>query len=871
MGWLRVLMDECQPPVRSLGVLARSALRDPAWPKDLVLQSRSLAAVFSKLDRGVDLDWLAERLAVQEVLARLLGCQLGEVQSHLPRAGAAEDGRIRLYDLPYARAVDLRTDRPVPGLPASVLQPSCWAPCWWLAPSGSGRTLAGLFLAARGHARVVDCLDSAVPASVPVDGPLFIELHEPVTWLGELARSSVPLCIAAPFLPEDTGLEPRRFARIDSPLMTDKLRDIVDWAAERLGSGGRLEPRSGLQWLLGEAVPLGLVDTVGSTLGLCGLIDEFGVEELRGKSIAQLVRKFVQLRLERVQARRPDAAWFKHAHRDALGLLADHWLELGELWDQPRSLDQWLGLIPEEMRRGADVEWLRVSLGRVEPAIRMRDIERAARSLPPGAFQLVRLLEELGLLRRLKHNADFWAPGPRWLWLGLFEQARHRLVRASPLAWGEALIRPRTAPSVASALRARARSDGPALVEDLLEFGACEEPGYGAAVEAVFVRAGLGLLEGQELAADAAKDLMLEQLQLTLELTGQLPRPRFGLRWEPGDAEERHGVWLLAALALSEQVETPEALGDSLLCPWAAACPAPGWRDLQNRIHRAMGLAYSRAERWPLAAYALFDRLRSTLGDEGLEGKNTHPLDRPGKVLDEIVHGVLEWESVAPLADDVMGLDALAALAEVRKVAWDEVAQAMWQVWKDQGYPESPLFDAHHPRADLLWKPLLAEQIAEVLAEPGRAAPYYAAFRQEHWQSFVSELSRLDPARLGDVAAWKHLPETYLSRVLAEVGLPPVALEQLWLRFPEALAAEVERRSRGGEASGVDLALVAPAEHTELVLDVLDPESILNLPPEPMQRMRGWLHGCVERLVPGWRKAYALLDAVEQRVRSAGR
>jgi hypothetical protein len=861
-------MDECQPPVRSLGALARAALRDPGWPKDLALQSRSLAAILSKLDRGVELDWLAERVGAQEVIARLLGCQLGELQSHLPRPGQSEEGRIRLYDLPYARALDLRADHPVPGLPAAALQPSSWARCWWFAPSGSGRTMAGQFLAARGHARVVDCLDSARPASLAEDGPLFVELHEPVDWIAGLARAAIPLCVAAPFLPEETGIEPRRFVRIDSPPIAEKLPAIVDWAAERLGSGGRFERRSGLEWLLGDAVPLGLIDTVGSALGLCGLLDEVGVEELRGKPMVELVRKFVELKLERVQTRRPDAAWFKHAHREALGLLADHWLELGELWDQPRSLDQWLEWIPEEMRRGADLQWLRVSLGRVEPTIRMRDIERAARHLPPGAFQLVRLLEELGMLRRLRQNADYWALGPRWLWLGLFEQARQRLVRASPLAWGEALIRPKVAPSIASALRARARSDGPALVEDVLEVGACEEPGYGAAVEAVFVRTGLGLLEGQELAADAAKDLMLEQLQLTAELAGQLPRPRFGLPWEPGGAEERHGVWLLAALAVSEQVETPAALGDSLLCPWAAARPAPGWRDLKDRVHTAMGPAYSRAERWPLAAYALFDRLRATLGDEASEGVGTHPLDRPGKVLDEIAHGVLEWESVAPFADDVMGLDALVSLAELRRVPWEKVAQAMWQVWRDQGCSESPLFLADHPRADRLWKPLLADQVAEYLSEPGRAPPCYAAFGDEHWQSFVRGLPQLDPARLGDVAAWRHLPEMYLSRVLAQGLLPPAALEQLWLRFPGALSAEVAQRLRGAQASAADLALAAPIEHTQALLDVLKPESILNLPPEPMQRMRGWLCECVTRLVPGWRKAYALLDAVEQRVRS---
>lgn len=871
MGWLRALMDEREPPVRSLGLLARNALRDPGWPKDLVLQSRSLAAVFSKLDRGLDLDWLAERLPVQEVLSRLLVCPLSEIQGHLPRSGQTEDGRIRLFDVPYARALDVRTESPMPGLPTEVLEPSSWSRSWWFAPSGSGRSVAGQLLAARGQARVIDCLDRDSPASIHAHGPLYVELHQPAEWLESLVAANHRLCIAAPFVPEDAGLEPGRFARIDASAQTEVLPTVVDWLAQRLGSGGRFEPRAGLEWLLREAVPLGLVDTLGSTLGLCGLLDEVGVEELRGKPLSEIARKFLDLRLRRVQARRPDAAWFKQAHREVLALLVDHWLETGQLWDLPRSLDQWLALVPEEIRRGADVEWLRVSLGQIDPTIRPRDIERAARHLPPGAFQLMRLLEELGMLRRLKSNGDFWALGPRWLWLGLVEQARHRLVRQSPLVWGEALLRPAVAASVASALRERTRTDCSTLVEELLELGSCEEPGYGAAVEAALVRTGIGLLEGQELAADAAKDLLVEQLQLTVELPGALARPRFGLPWEPGQFAARHGLWLLAVLAVSEQVEAPAALRHPLLCPWAEARVARGWRDLQDRILAAVELAHARRERWALAAYALFDRLRSLLGDSGSEGTLAHPLDRPGRVLDEIVHGVLEWESVEPFTDELAGLDALAFLAELRAIAWETVAQAIWHAWKAVGRPPSALFSPDHPRADSLWKPLAAGDIAEYLAEPGRPAPHYAAFGEPHWQAFVDGLRAHDAARLADTALWQYLPEIHVARVLSDAVLGPKALRQLWGRFPEDVARRFAQSLREGELKAVDLALAAPREHTGRVLDALEPELILNLSSEAMQRMRIWLHDGVEQLSPGWRRAYALLDTVEQRVRSGSR
>jgi hypothetical protein len=55
MGWLRDLMTGAKPPVRSYGELARSVLKTRHWPDSPKPQPRSLAALFSKLDRQQEL------------------------------------------------------------------------------------------------------------------------------------------------------------------------------------------------------------------------------------------------------------------------------------------------------------------------------------------------------------------------------------------------------------------------------------------------------------------------------------------------------------------------------------------------------------------------------------------------------------------------------------------------------------------------------------------------------------------------------------------------------------------------------------------------------------------------------------------------
>src|SRR5262245_5601474 len=80
VGWLRQLMDLAGPPIDGYGELARRALAHPEWPADTQPRARSLAALFSKLDRGIELEWLADRDAAQRALALILACPVESVR-----------------------------------------------------------------------------------------------------------------------------------------------------------------------------------------------------------------------------------------------------------------------------------------------------------------------------------------------------------------------------------------------------------------------------------------------------------------------------------------------------------------------------------------------------------------------------------------------------------------------------------------------------------------------------------------------------------------------------------------------------------------------------------------------------------------------
>src|SRR5687768_10547676 len=134
MGWLRDLMQQSPTSIRTLGDLSRAALRSGEWPKDTRMQERSLAALFSKLDRDQGLDWLGDRPGAQIAIAKALGAPLDDIRARVRRRQEGNQGQVvRLRSIPAARALSLAEERLFPGIPAEVLEPASFGGVFWVA------------------------------------------------------------------------------------------------------------------------------------------------------------------------------------------------------------------------------------------------------------------------------------------------------------------------------------------------------------------------------------------------------------------------------------------------------------------------------------------------------------------------------------------------------------------------------------------------------------------------------------------------------------------------------------------------------------------------------------------------------------------
>ncbi len=854
MGWLRDLMMASRPPVRSFGALARAALASPDWPADTRIQPRSLASIFSKLDHDQELAWLEDRPAVQQVLAERLGCGLADLKQASSGAPAPDTTmrRVRLDDAPDARALDLVDEPLCPGFPQEIPRPSGWDRLWWHAPGGSGRSLAGRWLQARGRATFVRAA-SLTDVKLPARGAAFVELQ------AENGREPAwrsPVCVAAPFPPPDG----EAWRVIESPPVESYVDELADWLVDRLPPDGRFEPVRAVEWMRRGPLAEGMVDTLGAALGLFGLVDQLGMKAVAGRTLPELARRYFRDRVAQASEKgSADAAWLKRAGFDVLlGVVRRALTDSGAAWDAPRSFDDWLALVPPEQQRGGDLEWMRASLAASGAPVRPSDIEKAARLVPPGAFRIVRALSRAGLLAPVD-NGDRLSLGPRWLACVLLSEAQKSLVAASPFEWGEALLSPHAAAGIAGALERRIQSEQ-APIEEVLELEADDNPAVVAALEALFRGAGLAVLHGTELPEDHLEALWDEQVRLLVELPGELPAPRIGPT--PGTLEA--GSWYLAALALSEQLADGSGRKQPLLRPWSATEPPHGLRALYDCIATAKAHLPE--------AYALIDRLRGAVGSVALDGQGPHALERPGLVLDEVAHGVLGWEALVEVRD----AEVLAVLAERRHMPWAEVARAVWNAWSEvarAGDDFPALLAPGAPHAGRFWAHLPPALLVPLLEPRGGASARvpWSAFGEAQWAALVEGWAALRADGDGARAAFGAIPEAQAmlavdAGMLSGDGADRAALSALWLRFPKQLAARFKSQSSsGGLSTALPLVLGAPPEQTARAVELLGPSGpLLELGEADLDGVRRWLLDCVHARVANWHEAYALLAGIEQ-------
>lgn len=873
MGWLRDLMQQAPTPMRSLGDLSRSALRSGDWPGDTKMQERSLAALFSKLDRDQELDWLGDRPGAQVALAKALGASLDDIRARVRRRQEGAPGQVlRLRSLPAARALSLLEEPLFPGIPGEVLEPATFDGVYWVAPSGAGRSLVGRWLEARGLARFIRAATwREAEAEMPVHGAVFVELEAPDAVPAPVVAAGVRLCIAAPLLPQ----APHGFRVVHTPEPEQYLRALVAWVAERTPKDGRFEPERVLAWLTAQPLERGIIDGPGAALGLCGLADELGGRALT-EDLEQSVRRYAQARF--THSLDPEAthtAFFrKNGYGTLVALVRRLLAEDTQAWDAPRPRERWLRLVPEELQREADVDWLKMTLGTGPGALRSADLERAARKLPPGAFRVIRGFEQAGLLEPA--GDDQLKLGPRFVARALLSEAVATLTAASPNEWGAALLEGSAPREVEAYVVERARATNGASLEPLLETSDPESLAYVGALELGFVAAGLALLEGAELPRELREGLFEDQLELMLELPDELPVPRV-LRGTEHERAERHALWLLAALSLSEDLPK-HARRHPLLRPWNVQNIDARFGALLDRIEVALQ-SPKLSQAAGLGVFALMGRLRANVG--ALCGVDTpHALEQPAVVVEEVMHGVLTWPTIAGLGRGRAGLliGATRAAAITFDVPWADVARAAWLAWDAAERPAEGA-DFLLPDNDVegtFWAHIPRELLRPLLADARDKPMPFERLREEPWAAI--EEAVLAEALPVTSEMVRYAPVAVLDSWLARRGLEPFqgpALRSLFERLPERLLGVLrlhfEKPSPEETAQILALLAALPDSLLSQAIDVAEDKQLVRLPGPTLAATRKLLHRAVSAGGVLGRRAYPVLADLERRLSSARR
>jgi hypothetical protein len=873
VGWLRDLILSSPASVRGFDHLAKLCLESASWPVSLSLGHRSLGAMLGKLDREEGLEWLAHRPAVQAELAKALGVDRTLIQGALTPGRAADAGRlVQLAALPFAAGLDLLDEELFPGVPAEVLQPRAWKRLVWVAPSGGGRTLVGRMLRARGLATVTDAT-RVEDAAWPVKRPLYVELGDArdldVRALGD------GVCVAV--TDDFDEPVPDGVAVVRSPPVAELLEPLVAWARARLTAASAWDTAS-MVAALRPAVTSGVARSAGDVLGLVGLADGVGLEPFTARPLSRLAREWFRRRAnERLERSDPTLGWAKTAGYDALvAWVRRAAVDSAEPLSCARTPDAWAALLPADLRRGADLEWLKAALVRAEPSLRKADVERVSEAMPPGAFRIVRAFEALGLLER--DGDDAVSLRPHWLVRVALDDALAGIVSGVAFDWGEALLSRRLAPVTLERLYRQATAGE--LAADELEPEAAEDPVAAAAVEGAVRALGIAALaSGDGGAPEPPEALWNEQVRLLVEIEGGVPRPR----WDRDPKGAGFGGWLLtrgawhlAVLALGESLGEGEGRTHAVLRPWQAATAPVQLAPVLDSIASALDAP----EVPPVVlegAVALIVRLRGVLGPLGAGG-TAHRLERAAVVADEVALGVLAWASLSALRGDRVSTAGLRYLLGVRKIASETFAAAAFSAFEQAGQPpsdvnvltEPELFDLLVPHAPPGVLRALLPALLPALARKGsRVGEGALALSDAQWSALLASDAQV-PAEL-----FAFVPETAVAAAVKAACRAPddAALGALWQRFPAILSKlTLDALAPSGPEIGVELerlfCTIPKGVSARITATLDDVDALLRARAASLIALRRHLHRELTRLDPkseAFRETYALFDELERR------
>lgn len=850
VGWLRDLMRLSEPAMPSFGRLAETCLEHTDWPGEVDLQPRSLATLFSKLDREIDLDWLRDRVDVQRVICRVLGRPLGDLRVALGEGPALVHGRrLRLLDARFARELDLAREDLPPGIPERAFSPSSWGRAHWLAPPGAGKSLVAAWLQVRGLAHTASIRSSDQWERLPASGALFVEVARgvavPSGVQGQLLRRTSPVCLATTDSVPMSG-----FDSFQSPAIDSYLHALVEWLAARLDGSGHFVPTRAETWLRQVALPHRAVVGFGEVLGLLGALDEFTPQSLRGKSLDDLASAFVERRLTSALL---DTSWgpatatraFTALGQAAARCLVEPGLDLAA----PRTLEVWADLLATS-REAPDEEWLvRAMRLADDDQGRPSQVERTLRKLPPSGYRLARSLSLGGLLAaptadEPRADAEM-SLHPRWLVSLLSARAHATALEMSPSEWGGALLDADKRDELEVALHARFSRGHFSAVEGLVDHLDPEEPSHLAALDACLRQLADVELLGERLPDELKGDLLVAATDALLQIGGRL-LPTLGLL---GAGAHRAA---LAALCREHPLNAREldpirTENRQLRAQVAADCAAVAvtkelelgleWLSLARDLHAQTELPLS-----PLLLLA--QSLQARQDPRAGPVPSASPTAQPSEV---------SWSTTR-------GRELELALRYAVQEGGDVVLEAAWQF-----VPHEQL--ASLSDSDLLHKLWLRVPVGllPTLFADGHEIPF-ASLLPHHYVGWLQSGQRL-PA-----LAAAHCPLEAVHEAVNLRGpacLEAGALSALIERSPRLARLLVERLARHPEADDEQAALEAlPRPALSILLEALPSDEELLLWRRPaLDRVRSLLATRVGQLGPGVERATMRLRALEMALR----
>lgn len=888
MGWLQEQMTEMETPALGFLELAERLKHSRHWPKSDGLKPSSLGSYLGRLDKG-DATWLEKRPGVRKALADVLGMPLEELEERLrgnPSPRGEVDGRISLWDLGTS-VLELRREPLPPGIPPAAYDPRQW-PRWWRASSGSGRTLVGRWLEARGLATFIqeESWARAEP-QLPTRGAIFVELTL-TSDMDSLPLNPPPnlaICIAAnappPAREQEDPFGTRTRTASEWPVVVHQqldswLPELVSWAAARLSPGEDFNIKDCLAWMYKVPVELGLIDGFGAALGLVGLYAELGGRRAgRGRrpldqveTLSGLARLFLRMRLRQ---RGLEGTIHRDPLWEGLSQLACGLLVRSEsAWDAPRSLGEWRSLAVSRPD-AVDLRWLEELAAQGKLKLDPTELKQLQSASPPDTFRTVHFLQELRLLYR--ESPDQFVIRPRWFLAAIIDQARASLLNAGWRDWGAALLRRHAAPLVIAELIDRCTQGDFVPIQQALEAPARRDPAWVAAVECAFRALGITLLQGGSVPEALQLELFRVQLQLMVERWGH-PMPRIDYSNVRDEAPLlEHGLWFLAAFALSESIVERLPAEASMLVPWTGKVPPESLKIMLTQAVSSC-LQTNQQQELQLGALALGERLLEKLGPLRTTLSEICEFQHPAWLLEHFRRGQLSWDHFRDEFRTHRVMPLLRSYVEHRQVDWHVFARTIWMAWLDSPRErrELPqLFWVEQPWASDLWEALPVEVFRVMLERYlylfSREKGAHRHLQAEHWNVFVSSWAQLrKPGHDPDhTTLWANVPTELLPRAMAPGlldGHDHTPHQELWKRIPDLASAEISRRiGQGLWDEALRLAWYAPPDWTAEVAERLSAGLARKDAARP--RVVEWAHDRVSQRPPGWERAWELLTPQE--------